>query len=56
MPGVGPLNNINERGPHYTTINVQASVSYNNPNQHCAPRTPATCCDSQRLADTIYNT
>ena len=48
IAGVGPLNNINERGPHYTTINIQASVSYNNPNQHYAPKTLATCCDSQR--------
>ena len=32
IAGVGPLNNINERGPHYTTNNVQSSVVYNNPN------------------------
>ena len=32
IAGLGPLNNINERGPHYTTNNVQSSVVYNNPN------------------------
>ena len=48
IAGVGPLNNINERGPHYTTNNVQSSVVYNNPSQHCAARTPATYYDSQR--------
>ena len=30
--GVGPLNKINERGPHLPPINVQLSVLYNNPN------------------------
>ena len=46
IAGVGPLNNINERGPHLPPVNVQSSVLYNNPNQHCAPRTPATRCAS----------
>ena len=30
--GVGPLDNINKRGPHYSTYNVQSSIVYNNPN------------------------
>ena len=42
--GVGPLKQQLERGPHYSTNNVQTSVAYNNPNQHCGPRTPATRC------------
>ena len=45
--------NIEREGPHYTTNNVQTNVTYNNPNQHCTPKNPATCCDSQRLADTF---
>ena len=44
IAGVGSLKQQLERGPHYTTINVQESVTYNNPNKHCAPRTPTIRC------------
>ena len=40
----GPIKQQLERGPHYSTNNVQTCVMYNNPNQYCAPRTPAICC------------
>ena len=49
--GGGPIQQQLERAPHYSTHNVQTSVAYNNPNQHCTPRNPATCYDSQRLVD-----
>ena len=50
------VNLASTKGPMKTTIpistnNVQESAIYNNPNQPCAPVNPATCCDSQRLAD-----
>ena len=45
--GGGPIKQQLERGPHYSTNNVQTSVVYNNPNQYCAPRTPAICCAGQ---------
>ena len=44
IAGVGPLKQQLERGPHYSTNNVQRSVAYNNPNEHCASKTPATRC------------
>ena len=43
----GPIKQQLERSPHYSTNNVQTSVAYNNPNQHCAHVNLATCCDSQ---------
>ena len=53
--GVGPLKQQLDRGPHYSTNNVQENVVYNNPNQHCAPRNRATYCDSQQSIGHIHN-
>ena len=47
IAGGGPIKEHQQERPPYTTINVQESVTYNNPNQHCAPGTPAICCAGQ---------
>ena len=51
--GGGSIKQQLERGPHSPPINVQKSVAYNNPNQHCTPANLATYYNSQSLTDTF---